>query len=353
VFCRRNANSFVSTNREFVGIVILGANGVCVWRHELNPFFSFKNSRLCFTKVLKYYRGAATHVERGENIRINIVIKDVKEEEDKWIEEASLEIGEWRAGLRSTYIRWSLAINGLEVAAIKYDSETWTPDHKFAVHSLVFGSTEPKPIAIWDNKTAAANHRETMPMLCAFGVIDMYSGLEEFLFTIYRIYHTQHTEHLAAGKDNRELRRLQREAAINPSKKKEWADAWEKRLDDWQRNAVYKGIQKNFLAFCQQAGLKVPSTYTRTTVETWSETLNGIALLRHSLVHGAKVVSNELDDFCKKPYKLTFDFKAGEPLVVRLDHLMGIQMFAEQWLSALNLSMIERAHKVNIKDIGK
>lgn len=270
----------------------------------------------------------------------NIIVRSPKEAADAWIASASARIGEWRANLRSTYIRWALAINGLEVAANRYDDSAFH-DKEFLVHSI--SADSPKVvIAAWDGSTAAKAHRSTMPMLAAFGVIDMYAGLEEALFDFYRVFLSQHQGLILQGEEFKDLRRLRRDAASSAEATAAWEAAWSARLDAWQRRRLYDGLGKVFRAFCAQAGLKEPSIYRHTTVDTWAEVIDGIAYLRNALVHGSKTVPKELAEFSQKPYATTFDFEEGSPLVVTLLHLQGVQLFCEQLLTGLNLSMVEK-----------
>jgi hypothetical protein len=180
-----------------------------------------------------------------------------------------------------------------------------------------------------------------MPMLAAFGIIDLYANLEEVIFELYRIYLNHHPEHLIKGDEFKELRRLKRGAAEDPTKRPEWEFAWKERLDAWQRKRLYDGLGKVFKAYCDLAGLKAPSWYRVSSVETWAESIDSIALIRNSLVHGATNVSKELADACTKPHSITFMFNEGEPLKIDLLHLQGVDLFCEQILTAVNFSLIE------------
>jgi len=271
----------------------------------------------------------------------NLVVQPPKEEH-RWIGTATAKVGEWRAALRSTYIRWALAINGLEVAADKYADSTWRRNNnQFFVHGL--GASGIEVLSVWDGQTASEAHRKTMPMLAAFGIIDLYAGLEEVVFDLYRTYLDQHRRVLLKGDECRPLRQLMRAASSDATQQPAWEKAWSERLNKWQRKKLYDGLADVFRSFCRQTGLKEPSTYKHTTVDTWCEAIDAIAILRHCLVHGAKVVPPELASFSSKPYRLTFDFKENEPLAVTLTHLMGVQLFCEQILSAVNVSLAEMA----------
>ena len=268
----------------------------------------------------------------------NIIVR-APTPEHRWVEVATTKIGEWRAELRSTYIRWSLAINGLEVAADKYADTSWSARNQFVVRGLGGGGIE--ALTVWDGKAASKTHRDTMSMLAAFGVIDLYAGLEDVVFALYRIFLNAHPEPLLEGDQYRDLRKLRKASESDHALKAEWDASWAERLDKWQRKRMYDGLADVFGAFCRQAGLKAPSTYKHTTVETWCEVIGAVAVLRNALVHGAKTVPQVLAGFCKKPYCLTFDFVEGEPLAVHLGHLMGVQLFCEQILSAVNLSLTD------------
>jgi hypothetical protein len=269
----------------------------------------------------------------------------------RWLKEATTAIGEWRAKLRSTYLRWALSINGLEVAAKQYADSEWSRRHAFEVKSMrpVPGDfdelarirVKETHITLWDGPTASENHRNTMPMLAAFGVIDLYARLEEFVFALYRIYLNHHPDTLLKGNDYKDQKRLRREAAEDDSKKAEWEKAWRKRLNAWQRKKLYEGLGNVFKAFCSVAHLEKPSGYQVSSIATWAESIDIVGLVRHSLVHGVAEVTAELADGCNKLHAMLFDFEKGEPLAISLYHLQGVDCFCEQLLTGLNISMVE------------
>ncbi|HAG80994.1 MAG TPA: hypothetical protein DCL61_07440 [Cyanobacteria bacterium UBA12227] len=281
----------------------------------------------------------------------NIIVK-ADSPEKQWIEDVTQQIGDWRAKLRSTYIRWALSINGLHIAAEKYADPELAMHHKFTVTSLRPDDDQninPCVIAEWDGLTASDAHRKTIPMLTAFGIIDLYANLEEVIFALYRTYLNYHPEQLLQGNEFRELRRLKREAEADSLKCNAWETAWQKRLNDWQRKKIYDGLGQVFKRFCNTAGIKTPSTYKQTTVETWAKSIDIVSFVRNALIHGETIVSEELETLCTKtkPYACGFDFKSGEPLVIQLIHLQRVDLFCEQLLSALNISLCELAFKQN------
>jgi len=228
----------------------------------------------------------------------NILI-DTTKPESLWLKEATKEIGVWRANLRSTYMRWALAINGLNVAAERYGDPAWARTRAFQVRSVrprngvddMGGmAVEHAPIAQWDGKTAAKNHMDTIPMLTAFGIIDIFANLETFVFILYRLYLNQTPDSIIEGDDFKELRKLKRD----PAKDAEWKVAWEERLNNWHRKKLYDGLAKVFKAFCAVTKLKTPSTYTHSTTDTWAESLDMIAIVRNCLIHGASTVPANL-----------------------------------------------------------
>ena len=275
-----------------------------------------------------------------------------------WLKEATGIIGEWRGRLRSTYIRWALAINGLNVAALRYGDPGWASTHKFQVRSVrpVRGidpdgrtPVDRLPIAEWDGATAAKNHMETLPMLAAFGIIDIYANLESLIFSFYRIFLNHHPESIIQGPEFRDLRKLRRD----PEKAAEWKVAWELRLNKWHRNKLYDGIAKVFTAFCSVAKLKTPSIHSHATLETWAETLDMISVVRNCLIHGESIVPENLAEACKKPHALLFDFKTGAPFEVRLDHLEGVEFFCDQLLTGINITMLELHFGERVMDLAR
>lgn len=284
---------------------------------------------------------------------INNIILKAQKPEHQWIENATTEIGPWRAQLRSTYIRWALALNGLHVAAEKYQDPKWKAATSFRVGSLrpsrsgpnEFGGVNlvPTVIAQWTGDTTAEAHLQTAPMLCAFGVIDLYANLEEVIFSLYRIYLNQHPDDIIKGPDFQRLRSMRSAALVDPAKRPAWESAWNDRLNKWQEKKIYDGLGKVFRSLCSKSGIKAPKHYKLTNVDTWAESIETISLVRNSLVHGVSVVSDKLDIACQKPYAMNFKFRKGEPLKIELHHLQYIDCFCEQLLDALNISLIELA----------
>jgi hypothetical protein len=268
----------------------------------------------------------------------NIIIK-VDDPDDKWLEETMHLLGGWRGTLRSTYIRWALAINGLDVAADRYADNAWSSRNRFVVHSINNAGQQVE-IASWDGQTASESHRKTMPMLAAFGVMDLFGALEEVIFQMYRTYLIANPSSIV--REFPDLKKLRREAQEDESKRGEWDQAICQRMDEWQRKKLYSGLDKVFLAYFKQARLTPPPSAINDTPKVWSSIIGGIALLRNCLTHGAKSVPIELAEFSQESYSAAFDFKEGEPIVVRLEHLQSVQMLFEQFLNSLNMALVRR-----------
>jgi hypothetical protein len=189
----------------------------------------------------------------------------------------------------------------------------------------------------------ASHYKETIPMMAAWGIIDLYSCIEEFIFELYRIYLNSHPYSLIMGKDYSDLRKLRRERNENPDKNTEWNKAWEKRLSSWQRKKQYDGLHKVFKSYLNITGLKTPSVSKYTTVESWVDSLRGIGELRNCLTHGVEIVTNDLSDFSTKPHSILFDFVEGESLLVELKHLQRVEYFLDNLITTINMSFFERA----------
>lgn len=179
--------------------------------------------------------------------------------------------------------------------------------------------------------------------MAAWGLIDLYSCIEEFVFEFYKTFLDHNPDSIIKGSEFRNLRRLKRESVKGPECEEKWKVAWKERLESWQRKRLYDGLNKVFLAYTSVTGLKTPSNYKSSTIETWAETIKGISELRNCFTHGVETVTKELSDFSSKPNSMLFDFEEGKPLSIELKHLQSVECFLDQLLTAINLSLIERA----------
>lgn len=274
----------------------------------------------------------------------NIIIQAAKPE-DEWLQESMELIGKWRAIFRSIYIKWSLAINGLHLGLEKYSDKDWQAQKQFFVTSLrpePDGKLRRVQLAVWGGTETPQHHQAVIPYIAGWGIIDLGSALEEFIFDFYRVFHWQHPQHLTGGPDFKDLRKLLAASGNSTEEKAKWETAFTARLDAWQRNAVYKAKRELFLAYCQFAGLKTPSTYKLTTLETWADCIEGVFILRNCLIHPNATVPKELGDFSSSKFNAGYDFKTGAPLTVTLQHLQCTECFLDQLLSGINMSLVER-----------
>ena len=265
--------------------------------------------------------------------------------DDIWIEESTEKIAQWRATFRSSYIAWAVAINGLFAAKKRYSDPDWAAQNTFQVRALRPNATPhlQAVIAEWPGRRAAEAHESVAPVLCAYGFMDMHGALEEFVFDMYITFLNQNPDSLIQGSEFKELRGLWHQADENESAKAQWEERWTERLEAWQKKKVYDGLDRIFLAYCAIAGIKQPTNYELTTPETWAKSIKGFALLRNYIAHGVRTVTAELASFSQLPYSASFDFEEGEELEVKLHHLQSIELFTNQLLSALNLSLLQRA----------
>lgn len=278
-------------------------------------------------------------------IQFDNIICKANTEKGAWVEKACFNIEEWRAIFRSTYLQWALAINGIHVAAKRYSDPDWQKKHEcFYATSLRADNTgEAKIVKIveWDGNTAAKNHFMTQPRLVAYGIIDLAACFEEWIFALYRCYLTYHPDSLLRGQEYRGLKKLWKKAAGNPDFSTEWNQRWTDRVEAWQIKKGYEGLHNVFKALLTEARLKKPKEYKQSDVNTWAESLRLVVVLRNLLIHGAEKVNNELEELSGKPHSLGFQFKAGDSLKLELFHLQSVELFANQLLSAINLSLVQ------------
>ena len=178
-------------------------------------------------------------------------------------------------------------------------------------------------------------------MLVAYGIIDLYACLEEWVFNLYRAYLNENPDRLLQGDEFESLRRLRKNAASSEEARNEWQAAWQERCEAWQRKRIYDGLHKVFLAFFADTRIAKPKAYKNTTPESWAESIRLVAVLRNSLMHGATEVNDELANLTGKPHSLGFDLNKGERLRMELIHLQSVECFLDQLLNAVNLSLVE------------
>ncbi len=281
------------------------------------------------------------------DLRIDNFVIETKDESKKWIQHSMQCIHEWRSVFRSSYVHWALAINGLHSAAQKYSDVEWQGNNMFYVESLRVGGdgkARPEKIVVWSGEQAADAHYETIAMLCSSAVIDLFSTLEDFIFNMYRVFLDNHPEVLFRHKEYEHLKQFHAERSSNAGTSRKWQRVWKESLNKWQQNKSYKGLGKVFSAYTKSAGLKIPKHTKSTTLETVSESIQGISILRNALVHNAEKVPKGLAEFSQKPHSLLFDFEEGQPLEVTLMHLQSIDLFNEQFLTFLNIALADLIH---------
>src|SRR5690606_37533089 len=97
---------------------------------------------------------------------------------------------------------------------------------------------------------------------------------------------------------------------------------------------------KVFLSFCDQTGIRKASRYESSPMD-WSESITGISIVRNTIVHGGKTVSKELAEFCERPHSLGLNFKEGGELKIDIYKLQSVELFLNQLLTAINISLVE------------
>lgn len=263
--------------------------------------------------------------------------------EEAWIEEATGKVGDWRSLTRSVYIRWAITINASALAEQRYREMPEDKALRTNTLRVVLGEPQQAVLAVWPALEAANHYATVTPLIAAYGIADLFGALEDVLFDLYAIFLRYNPEPLIRGAEFRDLRRLWHRRDESPEAAKAWQTAWAARFDIWRRKRAYDGLPNVLVAFYHHAGLRRPSRYRLTDVEDWARTLEMIGELRHLIVHGASVVSERLAELSNTPNSLTFDFVAGQPLDAKLHHLQSVECFCDQLLTAINLSLVERA----------
>ncbi len=271
----------------------------------------------------------------------NVIIRS-RGDSLEWATESMAAIGEWRARLRSVYIQWALAINGLHVVSELYRSDEYINRRsEFTVSSIrVHDHDQPdlSVIARWSWAEAADHHLGSSRKMAVFGLVDLYSNLEELIFRLALIHYEQHPDALIRGPEFRHLRQMRRQSDAGPEEMARWLEAIHARLETWQRNRLYDGLDSVLRTYFQHARLEKPPRYD-TGVEEWARILRIFGVVRNSLIHGAQTVNAELAELSKDS---GMEFKVDAPLDVSTEHLQAFELFTSQLLTGINMALVER-----------
>ena len=156
----------------------------------------------------------SVHPEQVTNL-----IHRAQNPEEAWIEEATRQIGEWRALSRSTYLRWAITINACEVAENRYRNIAAETRLRTNTLRVVNRRPEQVPLAIWPGPEAADHYASTKPLIAAYGVGDLYGAIEDILFDFVEIYYRHNPQNLMQGSEPemRALRRLWHRRGDDPA----------------------------------------------------------------------------------------------------------------------------------------
>lgn len=263
-----------------------------------------------------------------------------------WIADTTAKIGDWRSRVRDVYLRWAITINAMHEAkqnwvAKEDDRALYTK----TIRADKSGAPEFVKLAVWPASVAAENYERATPALSGYGFMDLFGLLEEIVFEWHLIHLDCDPRPILKGDEFKDLRRLFRDREESDEARTAWTDGWSERLKSWHRKRLYDGLHRVFLSYFERSKLERPSNFTKTNIEDWAKTIECFAETRNLLVHGQDKVSDKLEELCTQAVGDVMDFKAGEPLVIELKHLMYFEMFFDQLLSTLNMSLVEAFEK--------
>jgi len=269
----------------------------------------------------------------------NIVFK-TQNPEEIWLADTSNYIADFRSEIQSSYIRWSLAINGLYVAHEKYKDENWQTNNIFKIHAIRPVSKDLEglvPIAEWKGEEVATNHIKTTVMMASWGIVDLYGLVEKFILNLFDFYYMQNPSNLLQGPEFRELRQMYRKRDESEESLKQWNNTFKERLSNWKRKKLYDGIDKVFINYCNLTGIY---TENNDIFEQHAICLKGLSVLRNSLIHGLENATEELEDATQHPFMQGIHFKKDSPLIVTTEQLQSVERYLNVLLTNLNKRLL-------------
>jgi len=271
----------------------------------------------------------------------NVIVVADGDAEKTWMEAVTSKIGDWRAFARSVYIRWAITINAMHVAEARYRNQPLA----LTVHALRMenGALGPKVLKAWAGPEAADAYIQALSLVPSYALVDLYGTLEEIVFDFYEIYLRHHPQPLLRGDEFGELRRFYARRNSSAEAEAAWRAAWEVRFKKWRRKRAYDSLHVVFKALFLEAGLERPRHFKDTDLSDWCRTIEMIAELRHLITHGEAMASRKLSELSTAKERATFDFKEGEEIRVLLHHVQSVELFADQLLTTINISICEKA----------
>ncbi|UHC20449.1 hypothetical protein LRS73_35550 (plasmid) [Methylobacterium currus] len=262
----------------------------------------------------------------------------------QWLADASAMVPEWRADVRDVYMRWAITINAMDVARERYAANQVLGLETRSLRTNRLGRTEFRVLDTWTALDTARNYELATPLLAAYGFADLYGLFEEIVFELYLIFLNGNPERLMRGDEFRELRRAHKNRNAGPAAAEEWEAAWADRLSKWRHKRGYDGLHNVFASLYRDSGLKRPSDYKLTDVSDWCKMIQAVGELRNLITHGVGDVSPKLAEYSMNIPSDVFSFTVGYTLKVDLMHLMFLESFLDQMLSAVSGSLLERAY---------
>ncbi len=253
---------------------------------------------------------------------------------------------EYRNLFKSSYIRWALAINGLNVANEKYNNPNFTNAFAIKTNRIVNDELKTVNMAVWNGANAAKKHLNTIPMLTSYGIIDIYSLLEELILKLFKTYRLYNPSKYITGKENKHLRVLYRNSHSSEEDKLIWENEWNKKLDNWVRKKIYDGLDKVFISFIKE--IEILSNLDNLSkefvnlkeIDEISKSIKFFSVLRNSLIHGSTTVTQELFDASKLPSINDIKCKVGDRLEFNIETLSAFDQFIHALLGKLNVYLL-------------
>lgn len=268
----------------------------------------------------------------------------------KWVCDSILFILEEINIVASIYMKWSMTINGLEVASNMYKTKEWKDKYPgMTNHFYIKGfrkttdlkNIESREIILWDGDKASKAHIDAIPMIASSAIVDIYRHIENFIFELYRIYLMANP--LKLINDNKDLKRLY-ENRINSTQQNElWLENMNKRIIRWWEKKSYSNLGDIISDYFNDIKIEQKMGSVPNGLEEVINTLKFIIEIRNSLVHNEKYISENLVELSKSTIFESFieeELIAGEELNIVLIHLQYIDYSVNSILNIIYMMLM-------------
>lgn len=293
-------------------------------------------------KQVNYFK---EEMERDiQTVKDMFSLDDIQNQDIRWIYESLDFIINEIYLFTSVYMKWCMAINGLELAVEKYSDKVWQGEYGFGIEGLrnnKEGMTESTQLVFWEGNYVPNAHESVIPMISSWGIIDINRKMEKFIFELYSIYLKGNPDKLMNGAEYKELRRLHRKKDESQGSKEEWSERIQNRIKEWKNKRSRDNLSGVLIDYYRDTGLNnIFYEEIDGIINDTIEILKFIIELRNSLIHNDAYVSKRLATLSNHSTLIGYNLTEGDKLEMKLIDLQIVELLINRILNFILMQLL-------------